>query len=347
MNERDQEPSLPTWRLLKVYQRVYELVTFRGLPSLKKIAETLKKEGTITTGRAKLWRDLIDLETKLGGELLIERTQGHGIVGITRKGQEVYHRVRDLLERARGLKEPAQVRKLIIGTSATVLIHLLPPAVATFRQEHRAIELDFPIVDPGQMEQHVEMNTVDFGIARDESIDDGDPPHRERIKAESPVTFVCHPSHRLAVSRLRRKPVNPTEDLAGETIITFPGPAVLRNLLLAARNSKVIQVVNGDAALAYVRMGLGVAAVGYIPELLDRLEHEQAIVCRPIAGAEHAAIKLAVYRPRKRTLPPEAEQFIRAIKQHLEEVFDPQRLPSHLKRRDRSHANNVSAKIAK
>jgi DNA-binding transcriptional LysR family regulator len=271
------------------------------------VHEDFGHEGLREWSVAALTACVARLNEAAGGALFVSEP-GHKHL-LTPRGREYYKLVVDVLELHEKLRHmPAAgdspPRSVIVGGFNSLLASHVPQALKVYFEEMKTgsaprIRFRFREDTFQGLVQAVARRTVDFAVAA--------VPVRDRDKTERDVVItplgykvergvILPIGHRLQSNRRVT-----LEDLRHETIFRLPMDATtssprewFRNVVTGG--GEVVEVMNFNSVLQYVKLGLGVATVPYLPgEIADAVRSE-AVLYRSLSELEQAEI--ALFLPR-------------------------------------------------
>jgi DNA-binding transcriptional LysR family regulator len=258
-------------------------------------------------------QSIAQLEESLGLKL-IDRSKRP--FAITPAGQKYYEGVRGILSDYSRLE--AEIKHVTAAVAGTVRVAAIYSVglydfgrhMRRFMTEYPQAKVRLEYLRPNKVQDAVVEEEADIGIMSY--------PHADRIVTVLPwrsekMVFVCHPSHRLAVSTL----IN-AQDLEGENFVGFDADLPIRKAIdrsLKQQHTSVNIVMEFDN-IETIKQAIEVGAgIGILPEPTVRREAEsKRLVAIPLAMSELVRPVGIVYR-RNRPLPPAVQKFITLLKQ--------------------------------
>lgn len=253
------------------------------------------------------------LEDSLGTRLFDRTTRS---VTLTAPGEVFVEQARllqaqaeEAAQRVRSITQ-LQAGKVRIAALPSLAATVVPRAMARFAQRYPDVSLSLSDTLSGPAFELVRAGQVDFALtAANPAYADLD---YTPLTADGFV-LICPPGHRLGRGR---RPV-PWQEVAGETHISMPLPASVRQYANAALMQQGItftpryEVEHIATIHAMVRAGLGVAA---LPELAAAFVQQEGVTTRRLTAPDIQR-PIGLVTPRKRSLTPASQEMIRLLRQ--------------------------------
>ncbi len=253
------------------------------------------------------------LERELGVRL-VDRTKRP--FAITAEGQSFYDACRSMLEawekaKAQVAAVKAQVDGAVrVAAIYSVGLHDMSHHLQRFMSRYPNARVQLECLHPHKVVEAVLSGEADLGIM-------SYPPVNRALSViplrSEPMTFVCHPSHRLAKRRLVRP-----EDLNGEPFVAFDPELTIRKAIdraLRQRNVKVNIVMafdNIETIKQAIKISAGVS-------LLPRHTVEKETSIRTLAAVPFDVPDLVrpvgIIHRRRRQLTPTVSRFIELLQE--------------------------------
>jgi DNA-binding transcriptional LysR family regulator len=246
-----------------------------------------------------LSRRLRVLEEEFGTSLL--KRSGRGVV-LTEMGRLVVREGRTILDRCDALKENVARHLRLdagvvrIGGGATVVSHVLPPAIARFRRSHPMVRFDVREAGSREVETMVYNETLDFGVVTL-------PTNQSDLIVEPLLTdrivLISGRGHPF----VKRKRI-PAQELEGQSLVGFEAGSAIRQLIdaaLRAANVSVNVVMELRSISAIRRMVETTDSLAFVSEMGAkgapvltvsgfRVERQLALICKPQRPLSPAAL---------------------------------------------------------
>ena len=248
-----------------------------------------------------------NLEDLLGFPIV---NRGKGAVSLTRNGEAVLPRIREIVHLQDGVEQTAAeitgalTGTLHIGTFSSVSVHLLPGLLRQFYALYPGVEVRLLDGDYLDVEHFIQEGRVDCGFV---SL-----PCQEKLSCiplvREQLLAVLPKSHPLA-----QREVVPLDLLVQEPFI-IPGEGLKYQVghLLAGRPLNLMYASKEDyVTISFVRSGLGVSI---LPELMLR-DFSDAVECRPLDVRAERQVGLAALSFSR--ISPAGRRFVKFLRSQL------------------------------
>jgi DNA-binding transcriptional LysR family regulator len=244
------------------------------------------------------------LEDALGTRLFDR--QRHG-ARLTDAGQVVYRYALDVLQQTNSLHARLSAvaggleHTITLGVGMTWSTYVVPSLIASFHQQHPAVQIRVRILSPAAIGQQVLAGQLDFGWVGEATLRPT-ALHAEPLWQE-PKVLVAPPDHRLA-----RKPRVSVADVAGEAFIGCPTPSAVERALDAELTAQglpprrlVIEAGHPDGVKRAVQERAGLAVL-YRAAVAEELRRQQlvALALSDVPMKEQLSL---IYRPGQNHMP--------------------------------------------
>jgi len=238
-----------------------------------------------------------NLERELGVDIF---QRGRSGASLTADGQELLAHVAGVIDAVDGLRRAAGAhhhmsRMVRVATVSAGTVPVLTPAIAAFRLEHPATQVEIVGAQEGEIHRGLREGSFDLGLVTRIRGDDVPPELDAATLLAGPPVVCLRPDDPLA----ERVAVSAEDLLRAPLIMMRAGYLMHRYLhrLLGERRPRAAYSAEGaEMGKLLVAEGLGVTVLPQFSVIGDPLERCGLITCRPIADDGGAVVELDVRR---------------------------------------------------